>query len=1146
MKLRSLPAAVFAAVLSTAGLLALAAAAPAAQLEADFHFNGTRTAPSGETIADVGDGNAFAAESVDDAMEPRQVLTFPAGGGFTLPTTSLAGSGSYSVVVLLRLEPSTTGRRKLMDFSGGTSDAGLYLCDGTLLIEPLAVTPCPLGSGADSDWAQVVLTRDGDSDEVQAYLGDDRPSADDPLGALALGAALRLFVDDDQLPADEHSAGAIARLRVYDGVLTAGEVDALDRVDVTPPDVSLESVATPTTDSTPAFSGAGGTEAGDLATVAVKVYSGSSAAGTPLHTISATRDGGSWAATPSEALPDGTYTARAEQSDGAGNGGTSEARTFTIDRGAPAVGLATPAAGPTNDSTPTYSGAAGDAPGDSPTVTVEVFEGSAATGDPAHTLTATRTGGSWSVDGEALTDGTYTARAEQADEAGNTGTSQQTTFTVDTVAPGLSLDTPSAGMTNDPTPAFGGQAGDAPGDSATVTVNVYSGGSASGSPVQTLTATRSGDDWSVTGSEGLADGTYTARAEQIDGADNTGTTPARTFTVDTAGPAVSLTTPSGGATNDATPSYAGAAGDAPGDDASVIVSVYSGSSTSGSLVQTLTATRSGSAWSVDGSPALTDGTYTARAEQTDEAGNTGTSVARTFTVDTAAPGVSMDSPPAATSDRTPTYRGAAGDATGDSETVTVQVFGGSAAEGDPVQTVTATRSGAAWSQDGSPALPDGTYTAQAEQGDDAGNESQSSARTFTVDGAGPSVSLDTPGAGTSTSDSTPTYGGAAGDAPGDLSTVTLELYGGSAASGTPIQTLTEPRAGAMWSKVGSPPLPDGTYTAQAKQSDSVGNVNVSQPRTFSVDTIRPDTAITSAPADATGDSTPEFAFSSPDGAGFVCRLYPAGGASAPAFDGCSSPRVAGPLADGSYVFQVAAVDAAGNQDDSPGSRTFRVDTTAPQVTLSIAPGDTIATDAAFVFAASEAASFTCRLDGGPWEPCASPRFHSGLPLGPHAFEVSASDQAGNQGGTTRHEWQVLKPGAIIPAAGLQAVALAQDVVELRRALKRVPLPRAARRGAITVAGVDALTHGTIRLLARARGATFALGRYDAPAAGSYRFKLTLTRQGRRLARRVPKLRVDLKLSFTDSVGRVLKANTTTTMVRRPPAARPASRRTRPR
>jgi hypothetical protein len=102
-------------------------------------------------------------------------------------------------------------------------------------------------------------------------------------------------------------------------------------------------------------------------------------------------------------------------------------------------------------------------------------------------------------------------------------------------------------------------------------------------------------------------------------------------------PAVTLVSPADGAlTNNPTPTLSGAAGNAAGDGATVNVKLWTGSVPAGAPRQLLTATRSGAAWSV-GAATLPDGTYTARADQSDTYGNVGTSTAHSFAVDATAP-----------------------------------------------------------------------------------------------------------------------------------------------------------------------------------------------------------------------------------------------------------------------------------------------------------------------------------------------------------------------------------------------------------------------------------------------------------------------------------------------------------------------------
>ena len=83
----------------------------------------------------------------------------------------------------------------------------------------------------------------------------------------------------------------------------------------------------------------------------------------------------------------------------------------------------------------------------------------------------------------------------------------------------------------------------------------------------------------------LADGTYTAQAEQSDDVGNVGKSGAVTFTVDTTPPAVSinaLVSP----TNNPEPTLTGGAGVATGDKASVTVTIYDGAAVGGTVAAT--------------------------------------------------------------------------------------------------------------------------------------------------------------------------------------------------------------------------------------------------------------------------------------------------------------------------------------------------------------------------------------------------------------------------------------------------------------------------------------------------------------------------------------------------------------------------------
>jgi hypothetical protein len=102
-------------------------------------------------------------------------------------------------------------------------------------------------------------------------------------------------------------------------------------------------------------------------------------------------------------------------------------------------------------------------------------------------------------------------------------------------------------------------------------------------------------------------------------------------------PADTLTAPAAGATTTALPTLSGAAGNSTGDSSTVNVKIYSGSTATGTAVQSKAVTRTTTTWAWTLTAALAAGTYTAQATQTDSGSLTGTTAAVTFTVDAAKP-----------------------------------------------------------------------------------------------------------------------------------------------------------------------------------------------------------------------------------------------------------------------------------------------------------------------------------------------------------------------------------------------------------------------------------------------------------------------------------------------------------------------------
>jgi hypothetical protein len=194
---------------------------------ADYQFQNTLASADGgvPALTNIGTGNAFATDTVSGVS--HTVLTFTKNRGVELtPTTGVVASNEYSIVVLARLK-AIHGFLRLVDFKHGTVDTGLYSDSGSLnFYSDASGTQSPIKR---FDYFQVVLTRDAATKTVVGYVnGAQQFSFKDTAKDAVIDrkSELRFFADDKAVPGED-SAGWVARIRLYNTVLSASDVENL-------------------------------------------------------------------------------------------------------------------------------------------------------------------------------------------------------------------------------------------------------------------------------------------------------------------------------------------------------------------------------------------------------------------------------------------------------------------------------------------------------------------------------------------------------------------------------------------------------------------------------------------------------------------------------------------------------------------------------------------------------------------------------------------------------------------------------------------------------------------------------------------------------------------------------------------------------
>ena len=739
-------------------------------------------------------------------------------------------------------------------------------------------------------------------------------AAFDVSGTAEPGATVRLFEGTDERGLATATAGGawtIALSGVGDGThrYTARATDAAGnssasperslRVDTSAPETTIVTGPGPfTNDATPAF--AFGSDE-------------------PAATFECSLDGAAFAACPDEIGPlaAGTYTLAVRAVDAAGNRDATPAeRTFTVDLTAPAAPLTDPLPQLTRVAQVAVKGTA------EPLATIRVYDG----GSLVESAQA-GADGAWSLS-LTLTDGQHELTARAVDRAGNQSPlTAPASVTVDTTRPTVTVEGPR--VVNSTTPSF------------TLVSEV---GARFDCTVDARDTVECPTAYTVA-EPALADGPHVLIVVAFDTAGNA-STPARVdFTVDTVKPTATITGGPAEPTNDTRPTFSFTADEAGWFDCAVdqLASVPCASPH-----RLLTA--------------VADGPHTFSVTPIDAAGNRGTPVPRTFTVDTVAPTLTVEGPASPTTDRTPTF------------TFTPEAEATASCTLDGVELDTCT----------SPItldpLSDGPHTFRVRATDRAGNVHDVE-RTIVIDTTAP-VARITDGP----------------DGTADITDIVIEFTSDDAAARYTCRLTRPDGATEPTPNCGTPfykqNVINGPYVFEVEATDALGNSATAR-RMFTVDHGGASVKISDGPGGSTNNRTPRFTFTGSDDAeGFDCRLlgiHPQG--PVPCDRGFYDVFIE--LREGTWTFEVRAVKDALNQRD-PGpaaTRTFTVDTTAPTASIPTAPAGPTR-EPRFTFATTEAATFRCRLDGGAFSDCESP-YAPVLADGDHTLAVVAVDAAGN-------------------------------------------------------------------------------------------------------------------------------------------------------
>ncbi len=191
--------------------------------------------------------------------------------------------------------------------------------------------------------------------------------------------------------------------------------------------------------------------------------------------------------------------------------------------------------------------------------------------------------------------------------------------------------------------------------------------------------------------------------------------------------------------------------------------------------------------------------------------------------------------------------------------------------------------------------------------------------------------------------------------------------------------------------------PDGPHTLAVVAVDAAANTSPPAVHTYVLDRAAPaPPTLTTGPATPANDPTPTWGFAlAPDAVTATCSLD--GGP----FTACTSPFTANlsAAADGLHTIAFRNADGAGNQSAATSS-TYTLDRAAPAApVITSPPSPSSDRSPSWGITVEHGASTECRLDGADWLPCFGSYSAAFGPDtdGVHVVAARATDAAGNLG-----------------------------------------------------------------------------------------------------------------------------------------------------